>query len=455
MIHFVFIGILAISLLNGCSLLSFGGSSDNKKSDEPQKAATTVDGMIKEGPGKFAGDQFDEEKVKVELLKFPKNLTADEVYDRLIWLFAEDYEAIVKEAEALKPHFTISKLGDYDPNTQDPEELLKPENEKKPTQIAIVIDASGSMAGKVNGKVKMDEAKKAVREFARSLPEQTKVSLRVYGHKGSNQEKDKQISCTSTEEIYGLNKYDSLTFESAVNQLRPVGWTPLAAAIRGAGEDLRKNHTEANNIVYVVSDGLETCGGDPVKEAKDLHQSDVQAVVNIIGFDLDAKSKQVLEEVAKAGGGSFTSASSSEEIKKQMKPKFDIWRGNEINHWKLRNLSSLNEQEGKYRQKIYDLTHWFINHGESKFLLAREREKERIKWALQFLEENQKISKEFASEFGEVYKKAQNRFILIDQYRDRLQLKKIEEMEKERIKVYEKILEIEKIETQKAYNKNN
>ncbi|WP_165875838.1 VWA domain-containing protein [Hazenella coriacea] len=432
-----------------------GDPSDPKNSDLPQKAATTVDGMIKEGPGKFAGDNFDEKKVKAELLKFPNDLTADEVYDRLIWLFAEDYEAIVKEADALKPQFTISKLGDYDPNTQEPAELLKPRDEKKPTQIAIVIDASGSMAGKVNGKVKMDEAQRAVREFASSLPEQTKVSLRVYGHLGSNQEKDKAISCASTEEIYALSKYESNSFESAVNQLRPVGWTPLAAAIRGAGEDLRKDHIGANNIVYVVSDGLETCGGDPVKEAQALHQSDVKAVVNIIGFDLDAKSKQVLEEVAKAGGGSFTSANSSDEIRKQMKPKFDIWRSNDITHWKLRNLSSLHEQEEEHRKKIYKLTHWFTNHGESKFLVAREREKERIKWALQFLGENQKISKEFASEFGEVYKKAQNRFILLDEYRDQLQSRKIEEMEKEKRKLYDKVLEIEKIEKQKVYDLKN
>jgi len=45
-----------------------------------------------------------------------------------------------------------------------------------------------------------------------------------------------------------------------------------------------KGAENAKNVVYVVSDGIETCGGDPVKAAEELHTSNIKAVVNISGL---------------------------------------------------------------------------------------------------------------------------------------------------------------------------
>lgn len=59
--------------------------------------------------------------------------------------------------------------------------------------IAILLDASGSMAQKIGGKTKMDLAKEAVNQFVSSMPEGSNVSLRVYGHKGSNSDNDKNF----------------------------------------------------------------------------------------------------------------------------------------------------------------------------------------------------------------------------------------------------------------------
>ena len=59
---------------------------------EVKQAATDVEGMLREGPGKYAGDKYDEEKVKAELDKLPDNMTADEAYNHLVALLAEDYK---------------------------------------------------------------------------------------------------------------------------------------------------------------------------------------------------------------------------------------------------------------------------------------------------------------------------------------------------------------------------
>ncbi|PMB17844.1 hypothetical protein CEN45_21660, partial [Fischerella thermalis CCMEE 5198] len=161
--------------------------------------------------------------------------------------------------------------------------------------VAILLDASGSMAAEVPGGVKMDLAKEAVQSFASNLPEEANVSLRVYGHKGSNSQQDKAVSCESNEVIYEADTYEDDRFQKALDTVKPTGWTPIAAAIKSARKDLDAKAEKARNLVYVVSDGEETCGGDPVKEAKALNESDIQAMVNIIGFDVDDKGQRELK----------------------------------------------------------------------------------------------------------------------------------------------------------------
>ncbi len=58
-------------------------------------------------------------------------------------------------------------------------------------------------------------------------------------------------------------------------------------------------------VIYVVSDGNETCGGDPVAAARAINAGDTHAIVNIIGFDLPAIDRVALGKVAQAGGGAL------------------------------------------------------------------------------------------------------------------------------------------------------
>lgn len=60
------------------------------------------------------------------------------------------------------------------------------------------------------------------------------------------------------------------------------------------------------NIVYVVSDGIETCDDDPIKATEELKNSSIAPIVHVIGFDLSSKDPKQLEEIAKAAGGTYT-----------------------------------------------------------------------------------------------------------------------------------------------------
>lgn len=146
------------------------------------------------------------------------------------------------------------------------------------------------------------------------MPKGTNVSLIVYGHKGSNRKADQAESCKGIEEIVEMGPYDESTLQSKLDPIRATGWTPLAGAMKQAGQRLKETEGKAENMIYVVSDGLETCGGDPVKEAKSLNQSNIQATVNIIGFDVGNQEHQALKKVAEAGGGKYFSANSKAEL---------------------------------------------------------------------------------------------------------------------------------------------
>src|SRR5690606_26181562 len=159
-----------------------------------------------------------------------------------------------------------------------------------------------------------------------------------------NQQKDKELSCKSTEVVYPLGAYDESSFQKSLDKFRPSGWTPLAAAIEQAKSDLsEKTGENVENIIYVVSDGIETCGGDPVKAAKELHQSEIQAIVNIIGFDVNNAGQRALKKVAEAGGGKYTTVSTGEDLRKHLEREYDRLR-DKWYEWGLHSRMDVNNQ---------------------------------------------------------------------------------------------------------------
>ena len=190
-----------------------------------------------------------------------------------------------------------------------------PGTEPRPVAInrlVVAIDSSGSMAAKIGGVTKLDAAKRAATRFLTSVPEGTEVGLVAFGHRGNNRPDGKAASCASVETLYPLGAADTAQVGAAMQRFQPVGWTPLAAAITKAGASFTADKQPGAQVVYVVSDGLETCGGDPVAAARALNAGSVRAIVNVIGFDLTAADRAQLKAVADAGGGTFVETSAGE-----------------------------------------------------------------------------------------------------------------------------------------------
>jgi hypothetical protein len=76
----------------------------------------------------------------------------------------------------------------------------------------------------------------------------------------------------------------------------------------------KSNFEGAINSVILVSDGEETCGGDPVKKAQELCQANIKVVTNVIGFNVSGAVEAQLKAIANAGCGTYYSASSKVEL---------------------------------------------------------------------------------------------------------------------------------------------
>ncbi|MCM3763127.1 VWA domain-containing protein [Alkalihalobacillus oceani] len=266
-------------------------------------ATDSVEELMRQEPGIYKGDHYNEELIFQEISSFPSDIPAEEFYYRLLALMAEDF----REEQELIDSFQVQ----YDSVTATPEEEIKinqEEMEENRLNVQILLDASGSMSQEMEGTTKMTIAKEAVKTFVSSLPEAAHVSLHVYGHEGRD---EPEVSCQQTETMYELSPYEEGAFENAINSFEATGYTPIARAIEEAGAQFPE---KGEHVMYIVSDGHETCGGDPVLAIKAMQESGVSAVVNIIGFDVEEDERAALEAIANAGDGDYFSANSAASL---------------------------------------------------------------------------------------------------------------------------------------------
>ncbi|RVT91314.1 vWA domain-containing protein [Sphingomonas crocodyli] len=182
-----------------------------------------------------------------------------------------------------------------------------------PTRVVILIDGSGSMAARIGGRTKLALAREAALAFIDGLPPSTEASLLVFGQQGDNRETGKARSCAGIDTLVPPTQ-DRAALQSAVGQLRAVGWTPLAAALSRGQDLLKRSDVRGEQIIYVVSDGEETCGGDPVGVARRINGGATRAIVNIIGFGLPSREAAALQAVASAGGGTFVNLQTEQAV---------------------------------------------------------------------------------------------------------------------------------------------
>lgn len=244
----------------------------------------------------------------------------------------------------------------------------------QPANVLVALDSSGSMAESVAGGEKMTIAKAAVSRFVGKLPSTANVGLLVYGHKGSSQKADQAVSCAGIDTIYPISPLDQTKFTNVVNSVQPTGYTPIAAALQKSEQAITTATREnAQNVIFVVSDGIETCNGNPVAVARRLHNSKTKVIINVIGFDVDNEAQRQLQAVADAGGGKYFSARNAADLNQI----FDRGKAlSELNRYRATNLQNQNRVSATLLQASNRLSACILqkqNRERANMLMALNR----------------------------------------------------------------------------------
>lgn len=169
----------------------------------------------------------------------------------------------------------------------------------------IVLDASGSMWGQIDGKPKLEIARETLSTVLQTIPADTELGLMAYGHRQRGQ-------CSDIELIVEPAAGTGPAIADAVARMRFLGKTPLSEAVRQAAVALR--HTEEKATVVLITDGIETCEADPCALGRELEETGVDFTAHVVGFGLSREEGRQVACLAENTGGRYIQASDAEGL---------------------------------------------------------------------------------------------------------------------------------------------
>jgi Mg-chelatase subunit ChlD len=219
--------------------------------------------------------------------------------------------------------------------------------------VEIVVDASRSMWGQIHGEAKMSIAKNILQDVSYWFPQDLDLALRAYGSRSPSENND----CGDSTLLVPFSEYNREPIRSAISGLRPTGQTPIAFALDQAASDF--GSLQSDRAVVLVTDGIESCGGDPARAARDLAEQGI--MVHVIGFGLGNAADEdtwSLQAIANASGGRFVTAGSAAELKDALAStvatSFSVYKGNtEVAAGALGSDQTMYLPEGDYRVELH------------------------------------------------------------------------------------------------------
>ncbi|MBZ9817757.1 vWA domain-containing protein [Mesorhizobium sp. CA7] len=176
-------------------------------------------------------------------------------------------------------------------------------------KVIIILDASGSMWAQIDGKPKLEIARESLRTVLQSVPADDEIGFMAYGHRTKG-------SCDDIELIVPPQAGSASAISSAADSMKFLGKTPLTAAVKQAAEALK--YTEDKATVVLITDGLETCGGDPCALGKVLKESGVDFTADVVGFGLTADEGKQIACLAENTGGKYIQASDEKALQEAL-----------------------------------------------------------------------------------------------------------------------------------------
>jgi Ca-activated chloride channel family protein len=154
------------------------------------------------------------------------------------------------------------------------------------TRILFLFDASGSMLAPWGNELRIDAAKRVLTNLVDSLRVNDKIelALRPYGH--LTPAKERNCKDTKLEIPFAPNNNDRII--ERLKYIYPRGTTPIAYSLLQSANDFPKDDSYRNMII-IITDGIESCDGDPCAVSLELQKKDIFLRPFVIGLGMEEK----------------------------------------------------------------------------------------------------------------------------------------------------------------------
>lgn len=158
------------------------------------------------------------------------------------------------------------------------------------SRILFILDGSGSMKQKYDKTSKFETAKQLLFKLIDSVEHKNpnvEFAVRVFGL----QYPSSMRNCKDSKLLVPFAKNNASKIFAELGKVTPQGMSPIAWSIQQGASDFPDDAHSLNSIV-LITDGEETCGGDPCKTSKDLSAKRISLKPFIIGLNVDSSSYQ-------------------------------------------------------------------------------------------------------------------------------------------------------------------
>jgi hypothetical protein len=187
--------------------------------------------------------------------------------------------------------------------------------------VEIILDASGSMLQKLGGQRRIDIAKQTLTKLTSStIPARTPFAFRVFGREVDSCQTDLAMPLAPLNPTEVGARIAALVAKNGAR-------TPIGASLDKVADDLKG--VTGEKLIVLITDGEETCGGDPAAAIERLRKSGIGTRVSIVGFALEDQTlASTFRRWSDAGGGAFFDAKDAAGLDKAlteaMRPGFEV-----------------------------------------------------------------------------------------------------------------------------------
>lgn len=185
---------------------------------------------------------------------------------------------------------------------------LKSESDEK---ILFILDFSNSMNEYLEEEPKSVLMIRTVKNLLRTIPPQTQIGLRVYGHRGGFTTMD---SCKASKCMNPICSNNTGNIMSSLDGLSPSGMTPITYSLKQA---IRYDFAGVSGKKHIIllTDGGENCDESPCKFAMELIRTRRDIIIDVIAFNVEEEDDLAqLECASLVTSGKFYTANTACEL---------------------------------------------------------------------------------------------------------------------------------------------